>query len=136
MGPLRLRETPAPEWVRQTRDEIDSAPGANGPGIRCAACSARLADPEDACDRAGAHHHRLRNPAGIVFDVLLFARAAGCRRQGAAVRAHSWFPPARWTVAGCAGCGAPVGWFFDGSGPTFVGLIRARIRIAGEAPGH
>lgn len=138
-GALRLRETPKPAWLRQTREETDApAQDSAGASVRCAACGARLARPEDACERAGDHRHRLTNPAGVTFDVLLFAAADGCEGRGPATREHSWFPPARWTLAHCRGCGVQVGWRFaepgPGAAPSFVGLMAERIRV--EKSGH
>lgn len=134
---LRLRETRKPRWLRQTRDETDTPESATGAGVRCAACGGLLTDPAHACVRAGGHHHRLTNPAGITFEVLLYDVAEGCERRGPGRREHSWFPPALWSFAHCRACGVQVGWFFDNAGQTagapFVGLIADRIRI--EAPG-
>lgn len=95
-----------------------------------------MTDPALACERAGAHRHSLTNPAGLDFDVALYEAAAGCTRQGTATREHSWFPPAAWTVAACAGCGQQLGWFFDTGAAGFVGLILARIRIESGTTGH
>ncbi|MEE4301342.1 MAG: cereblon family protein [Pseudomonadales bacterium] len=138
---LELRETPKPEWLRQTRDETSTPDDDAGAGVRCAACGGLLTEPDRACERAGAHHHRLTNPAGLTFEVLLFGAAEGCERRGPAIREHSWFPPSRWTLAHCRSCGVQVGWFFDtagedsgpGSEAPFVGLMADRVRI--EAPG-
>jgi hypothetical protein len=127
--PLSLKEPPAPQWVEGSHAEVATPEAGRAGRVLCALCAARVTDPGLACQRKGAHHHTLTNPAGITFEIVLFSAAPGCARRGASVREHSWFPPAAWAVAACAGCDTQLGWFFDEGGAGFIALIAERIRI-------
>ncbi|MEE4361798.1 MAG: cereblon family protein [Pseudomonadales bacterium] len=101
--------------------------------VRCRACGTTVTRADAACAQRGSHAHRFVNPAGITFDLRCYRDAPGCIPSGEPDAAHSWFPPARWTLAHCAGCGVHLGWFFDGAGTPFVGLIADRIDLGRAA---
>lgn len=95
--------------------------------LRCAACGREVTRLAQARTVRGAHVHDLRNPAGIDFRVRCFSSAPGARSRGTQTAAHSWFPPARWTVAACRACDLQLGWFFHDQDDSFAALIEARL---------
>lgn len=103
----------------------------SGP-VRCRACATTITRADAACERRGRHAHRLTNPAGLTFDLRCYRSAPGCHDAGAPVPEHSWFPPARWSLAHCAGCGAHLGWFFHEVDGHFTGLIADRLDLEGS----
>ena len=96
-------------------------------GIRCARCSALVTRAALAVERDGAHEHTFRNPAGYSWTVRCFRDAAGCTADGPLTAEATWFAGYQWRYALCASCGRHLGWWFVGSGPSFVALIVPRI---------
>jgi hypothetical protein len=130
--------------VRERQDPSDAGPppdleailartGARSGPVRCRFCATTVTRADAACERLGRHAHRLTNPAGLTFDLRCYRNAPGCRDAGTPVAEHSWFPPARWSLAHCAGCGAHLGWFFHEAGGRFAGLVADRLDLAGPA---
>jgi hypothetical protein len=95
--------------------------------IRCARCRAVVTRGALAVERGGAHEHTFRNPAGYSWTIRCFSDASGCTTAGAFTAEHTWFAGYEWCYAPCAMCGCHLGWWFVGSGPSFVALIAPRI---------
>ncbi len=95
--------------------------------IRCAQCRAVVTRGALAVQRGGAHQHTFRNPAGYSWTVRCFGDASGCTSAGTFTSEASWFAGYEWCYATCAACGRHLGWWFVGSGPSFVALIARRI---------
>jgi hypothetical protein len=96
------------------------------PVLRCRACGRPVARHEDRIEVSGAHAHTFVNPAGIIFDVGCFDRAAGCVPVGAPSAFFSWFPGYAWRAAVCVGCLVHLGWSY-GERPDFWGLILTKL---------
>ncbi|MDQ4098297.1 MAG: cereblon family protein [Actinomycetota bacterium] len=99
--------------------------------VRCAQCRALVTRGALAVARNGAHEHTFRNPAGYSWTIRCFRDASGCTATGALTSEASWFPGYEWCYAPCAACGRHLGWWFVGSGPSFVALIARRITYGG-----
>ncbi len=95
--------------------------------IRCAQCREVVTTAKLAVQRNGAHEHTFRNPAGYSWTIRCFRDAGGCTAAGAFTPEASWFAGYQWCYALCAGCARHLGWWFVGSGPSFVALIAGRI---------
>jgi hypothetical protein len=94
--------------------------------IRCAACRAVVTRGALAVTRGGAHQHTFRNPAGYSWTVRCFRDATGCAPAGAFTDDATWFAGYSWCFAHCKACGHHLGWWFVGTGPSFVALIVSR----------
>ncbi|XP_028395806.1 uncharacterized protein LOC114519825 [Dendronephthya gigantea] len=71
----------------------------------------------------------LRNPRGILFDVITVCKA-DIRETGQPAEAFSWFPGFAWTIAECPGCNEHLKWTFTQSGRheySFAGLILSKL---------
>ena len=109
-------------------EDCESCDEDTSPRIRCSACGHPLTRANAAQAIDGREQHRATNPAGIRYAFRTFSAAPGCRPVGEACETHSWFPPHRWRVADCGGCGMHCGWFFDRvGGDRFVALIEGRF---------
>jgi hypothetical protein len=95
--------------------------------VRCARCRAEVTTGALAVERGGAHQHTFRNPAGYSWTIRCFSDASGCTSAGAFTAEATWFAGYQWCFAVCATCGRHLGWWYVGSGPSFVGLITSRI---------
>jgi hypothetical protein len=95
--------------------------------IRCAQCREVVTRGALAVERGGAHEHTFRNPAGYSWTLRCFRDASGCTTAGTLTAEASWFAGYEWCYALCATCGRHLGWWFVGSGPSFVALIVRRI---------
>jgi hypothetical protein len=100
--------------------------------IVCASCGMRITDAETRIEISGRHQHTCVNPAGYVYRIGCFARAAGCIGQGEWSDYHSWFKGYYWQIACCGRCSIHLGWGFTGEGPDFHGLIVDRIEERDE----
>jgi hypothetical protein len=100
--------------------------------IRCAQCTQVVTAGALAVERGGAHEHTFRNPAGYSWTIRCFRDAQGCTSAGPLTAEASWFAGYQWSHALCSTCGRHLGWWFVGSGPSFVALIARRI-TGGEA---
>lgn len=97
--------------------------GEQGPYLCCRACARRITAASARVAKAGKHQHRCTNPQGYTFAIGCFAQAAGCQCQGPAVHEHTWFAGYAWRIALCGGCGAHLGWRYEGGETPFFGLI-------------
>lgn len=97
--------------------------------LLCAACGHPITRAESRIELHGGHRHTCTNPHGLVFTIGCFREAPGCTEQGEAIAEWSWFPPYRWRVALCGGCGVHNGWGYHaaGEGGGFFGLILERL---------
>jgi hypothetical protein len=95
--------------------------------VRCAQCRAEVTRGALAVERGGAHAHTFRNPAGYSWSIRCFRDAGGCTAAGSLTAEASWFAGYQWNYAHCATCGRHLGWWFVGTGASFVGLIATRI---------
>ena len=109
----------------------DSHVGERSEGVAfyCAQCGAFMTRPAMAMRMGGDHEHVFFNPAGHVFRVVCFRDAPGAVAVGSPTDAFTWFKGFDWRVALCKGCGAHVGWMYEGIGPpaVFFGLIRPML---------
>ena len=120
--PSDSNENPAPAPDEEARERAER-------WIRCRACDAPLARPEDAFDPPGGGDAFV-NPFGYLHEVLAVRAARNVLPAGPLVAAFSWFPGYAWQVAHCAGCAEHVGWRYWGAEadpPEFFGLRRATI---------
>lgn len=95
--------------------------------IRCTQCHAVVTAADLAVPRGGAHEHTFRNPGGYSWTIRCFRDASGCISVGALADEATWFAGYAWCYAHCTSCARHLGWWFVGSGPSFVGLIVGRI---------
>ena len=100
----------------------------------CARCRRLVTRGRWRLAMGGSHEHVVFNPAGIVFRVLCFKEAPGAVAAGEASADFSWFGGYSWRLALCAGCGAHLGWRYEGDGPPaiFFGLIKPMLVEAAE----
>ena len=111
--------------------EIDQADSTEDDDrIRCSRCRAEITRAALAVPRGGAHEHTFRNPAGYSWTIRCFRDAPGCTSTGGFTDEATWFAGYAWCFALCATCGRHLGWWYVGSGPSFVGLIAGRITSA------
>jgi hypothetical protein len=96
--------------------------------VRCSSCGHRVAADDERLAVAGQHRHTCVNPAGVVYRIACFRKAAGCKGQGSFVAEHSWFAGYGWQVALCGNCLVHIGWAFRGDAEGFHGLIEDRLR--------
>ena len=99
--------------------------------VRCGQCRTVVTRGALAVQRGGAHEHTFRNPAGYSWTVRCFRDASGCTTAGAFTSEATWFAGYAWCYAPCATCGYHLGWWFVGSGPSFVALIVPRLKYGG-----
>ncbi len=109
-----------PEVDEVSEPEVDDR-------VRCAQCGEAVTESALAVEHGGAHEHTFRNPAGYSWTIRCFADASGCTSAGPFTAEASWFAGYQWRYALCSTCGRHLGWWFVGSGPSFVGLIARRI---------
>jgi hypothetical protein len=101
--------------------------------LRCVACSAPIARPEDAFSMPP--HGPIAsfiNPGGYVHEVMTFTTAPGAVWGGPRIPADSWFPGYTWRFGVCAVCEAFVGWYYQASAgasvAAFWGLRRGALK--------
>jgi hypothetical protein len=100
--------------------------------ICCVACHTPVTDADFRIDVGGRHEHTFFNPAGVVFHIVVFAAAPGCRGVGPFSEEFTWFPGHRWQIAVCAACAEHLGWHFEGASQ-FTALIAQRIADCPDA---
>jgi len=112
-----------------TQSELDqeSPPVLAPERVLCGRCDGPITDTAQIITVGGRRTHRRRNPADIEFHFQCFARAPGCRREGAYTTEHSWFPGNAWCYLLCGRCRVHLGWHFRG-GDDFCALIIERLR--------
>ena len=120
-----------PDSPRPRHDPSPTDASAPDPVVRCAACSREIARLADRIAAAPDELHTFMNPQGEVFELVRFARADGARAFGRPSHQFSWYPGHAWRYAGCRGCGAQLGWCFEGAGAEgpshFWGLVRGAL---------
>jgi hypothetical protein len=101
----------------------------DGVAYYCARCGAFMTRARFGIRMNGEHEHVVFNPAGILFRVVCFTDAPGAVAVGNASDQFSWFKGFTWRIALCKGCGAHMGWMYEGGGApaVFFGLIRPML---------
>jgi len=92
----------------------------------CVSCLNRVASEKDRFLHEGKSEFSFKNPEGIRFNILLFARTLGCRELGVPTLEHTWFPGHAWSFCVCDRCRMHLGWCYAGPSE-FAALIRERI---------
>lgn len=125
---LLLDATRTP-FVTPDKAAQDEALEKEAEAVFCAACGSVVTKRSEKTEREGSFEHVFVNPAGIVYRIGCFNRAAGCREAGARTEYYSWFPGFRWSIALCIACKTHLGWFFsrEGSAADFFALILERL---------
>jgi hypothetical protein len=95
--------------------------------LLCRSCGAPVTAETERVAIDGQHVHRRTNPAGIDFEFGCFAAARGAESVGDPTPEFSWFSGYTWMYSVCRTCAAHLGWRFEGDGPSFHGLILARL---------
>jgi len=95
--------------------------------IFCGRCDALITDASQIITVGGRHTHRRTNPADIEFSFQCFAKAPGCRKEGAYTYEHTWFPGNAWCFLLCTRCLVHLGWHYRGASE-FCALIVDRLR--------
>jgi hypothetical protein len=90
----------------------------------CLPCRSVVTRRKDETSIGEAHEYTFMNPAGIVFHIGCFKRAAGCLAAGRPTDDNTWFSGYLWNYALCANCLAHLGWAYSShAGGHFFGLI-------------
>lgn len=127
IGGTTTLTSPATEAEARPRTRPDGPDPVND--WLCAWCLNRVASERDRLEHHGQSEFLFKNPDGLLFHIITFSRAPGCRPMGAPTLAHTWFAGHAWSYCLCSRCRRHLGWFY--TGPTeFVGLIRDRITRA------
>lgn len=129
---MRIPAVPEPAVVVTDPEADDLVEPERDDRIRCARCGEVVTTGALAVERGGAHEHTFRNPAGYSWTIRCFRDATGCTSAGAFTSEASWFAGYEWCYAPCTTCGRHLGWWFVGSGPSFVALITRRIVQGGQ----
>lgn len=115
-----------PDSPRTRDDPSPTDASTPDPVVRCAACSREVARLADRIATEPDELHTFVNPQGDVFELVRFSRADGASAFGRPSFAFTWYPGHAWRYARCRGCGAQLGWRFEG--PTsFWGLVRRAL---------
>ena len=97
--------------------------------ILCRQCHQAITQPAERIAMQGSHRHTFANPHGMVFDIACFRSVASCGYAGPPSNEFTWFKGFSWRIAVCGMCLTHLGWLFtSGSGSSFHGLIRNRIK--------
>jgi hypothetical protein len=122
-----LDTTRSPDATTLVDSETGRRRAHHGDRLLCAGCRRAVTSERERVPVQGSVEHRFTNPNGIIYDIACFADAPGCGAVGAATAEFTWFAGYRWRIGVCRHCGVHLGWRYDGSGPSFYGLIRARL---------
>lgn len=93
----------------------------------CRFCGHTIALPADSMAIDGNIRHTFANPAGIVYEVVCFSAARGCRVVGTPTEEFTWFPGFSWRYALCAACASHMGWYYWNGSRGFFGLVASHI---------
>ena len=118
-----------PEDDAPLRDPVDELEGEATDVIVCRRCTLDLAFASDRFPGGRTLHV---NPAGYLHEIITVHEARHLVVTGQPTAEATWFVGYTWDIAVCAGCGAHVGWLFEGarSPPRFYGLRTAAIAIS------
>jgi len=98
-------------------------------GVYCKSCQAKISAPSHAVEIKGAHQHRLTNPEGITFDIVIYSQVE-CLVASEPIYEHTWFSGYAWQIVVCHHCKSHLGWcYIKNNSPDFFGLILNRIII-------
>jgi hypothetical protein len=95
--------------------------------LLCRSCGSPVTTEAERIAIDGQHVHRRINPSGIDFEFGCFAAAPGAETVGEPTAEFSWFTGYAWIYSVCGACATHLGWHFEGAGPSFHGLILARL---------
>lgn len=124
------RPTGAEGTGEQRPEEQDASVRRDRP-LRCWRCGHPVTSAAARIHVSGAHEHTFANPVGVIYQIGCFSVAPGAFTVGPPEADTSWFPGTRWTLAGCDGCAAHLGWAYDrGASVLFFGLILDRLAEA------
>ena len=104
--------------------------------MRCRTCGAAIAREADVFSMSaegpvGAYV----NPHGYLHEVVTVRRAEGLFLVGRPTAEHTWFAGYAWTIAGCLGCSAHLGWLFEAESSQSPSSFWALRRAAVTGPG-
>lgn len=92
----------------------------------CAWCLNPVANEDERFQYEGRDEFSFKNPEGLRFEIITFARTIGCRQTGLPTLDHTWFAGHAWSFCNCKECGQHLGWYYIGP-HQFAGLIKNRI---------
>ena len=115
-----------PDSPRLRHDPAPTDASTPDPVVRCAACSREIARLAARIAAEPDELHTFVNPRGEVFELARFSRADGAAAFGRPSFEFTWYPGHAWRYAGCRGCGAQLGWWFEGPA-RFWGLVRGAL---------
>lgn len=121
-----LRNMPEQDGCVVTDDETQSGVG-KAKKLVCAGCGNIITGDDQRMTVDSKHRHTFFNPAGLVYELGCFRRAAGCLPVGESSAEFSWFAGHVWRVGVCGGCLAHLGWLFESGETSFFGLIVSRL---------
>jgi hypothetical protein len=79
------------------------------------------------------------NPQGRVFEIVTVRDAFNIALVSGPTVEATWFPGYAWRIANCGGCGAHLGWRFEGASgglpPVFFGLVASSVTGADGGAG-
>jgi len=102
--------------------------------LYCAQCGCLVTTGRWRISVNGDHEHTVFNPAGMLFEILCFKEAPGCRGVGRQTGEFSWFAGYLWKVGLCRFCGIQLGWLFTGGGSPRVFFAMIRQRLTNRSP--
>jgi len=107
------------------QNSIDAAPlDADDDLLYCAHCRSAVTRLRWRMVKDGRHQHLFVNPAGLAFEIGLYALAPGAGPVGQPTLEATWFSGSAWQVAICRACQDHLGWRYSGGEPAeFWGLI-------------
>jgi hypothetical protein len=91
--------------------------------LLCRNCSYIITSMDLKIEINGRNLHTFKNPAGVVYTIGCFSKAAGCFNFGDFTEEYTWFPGFAWCYANCFNCFTHLGWFYQSGQKSFYGLI-------------
>jgi hypothetical protein len=123
---FREEQGPGKKSAPVVRDE-DEVADSSGGSIRCRNCGLTITSRDQEIAVNGSHTHTFFNPAGIVFELGCFRSAPGCLAAGQASSEFTWFSGYVWRFGLCQNCLDHLGWYYEGQGSSFYGLITNKL---------
>lgn len=105
--------------IRKKKDKL--------PVFLCKKCGHPITFEKEIISIAGQHRHVFKNPAGIIYEIGCFAKAAGCMNLGEPTMEFTWFQGYSWRYSVCSQCYTHLGWFYQLGDSRFFGLILERL---------